>query len=401
MSTRDERERPDGSRLSAALDPHRRASLVQALDVVLESYEDADDEAPRIALIGWEAATLIDAIYDRAGEIVVIEERDSLVESIQEGLFNQEFGQKVTLADESPSTVELTNLVDIAVASVDPTWFIEGSAAAMLDNVRQNVLRKDGDMIPRRFFHLFELASPPNHVGGMPLRAPRASRPGEPVPTLSESKHFTTTDLTDPDGIGDEIDDTIIVKPLLEGKLTALRLKTICELAEGVVQTTSETGLQSILVPLRETCLIEPNQPVRIHLRYQPGSGLEQTRSSARPLPADEPSEWTYTDHEVTEQFQQEIADMIDAAQKRGRGEDLEKVVDYTIEPQGDVSRLAAFFWTIDEEYRNPVRNIVDDFRSRASSDIGEVPDDEVIYEMMLEVYKDKYPDVAEMLGVG
>ena len=395
MSTRDEPDLPAGSRFSTALDPHRRASLQRALDVVLGSYDQTHDEPPCVALIGWEAATLIDDVYERAVEVVVVEERDLLVESIQDGLFTQERGKKVKLVTESPDTVELADPVDVAVASATSTWFIEGTAADTLDNVRRNVLAEDGTMIPRRFFHLFELASPPNEVGGMPLRVPRTSRPGEPVPILSESKHFTTTDLTDPEGIADEIDDTIIVKPLLEGELTALRLKTVCELAEGVVQTTSEAGLQSILVPLREDCEIEPGQPVSIYVRYEPGSGLETTRFSARTLQDDTSDEWAHTDHEVTRHFQKKIAEMIDVAEQRGRGDDLEKVVDYTVEPQGDVSRLAAFFWTIDEEYRKPVRDIVDDFRSRASSEIGEVPDDDVVYDMMLEVYKDKFPDVA------
>ncbi|MFB6350782.1 MAG: hypothetical protein ABEK29_03200 [Bradymonadaceae bacterium] len=241
------------------------------------------------------------------------------------------------------------------------------------------------------FLHLFELAAPPNNVGGMPLKTPRFSRPGEPVPTLSESKHFTTTNLAGESGVPDEVDDTIIVKPLVSGHLTALKLTTLCELADGVMQVSSQTGLQSILVPLREAIDIEAGQPVNIHLRYEPGSGLEETKFSARTLADRQTDTWDYRDHPVTEDFRDEIREMLDVAERKGRAEDVQKVVQYTIEPHGDVSRLTAFFWTIDEEYRKPTREIVDRFRSRASEETGEVPDDEVVYDLMLEVYDERF----------
>ena len=91
---------------------------------------------------------------------------------------------------------------------------------------------------------------------------------------------------------------------------------------------------------------------------------------------------------------------MIEMADQRGRAQDLQKVVQYTVEPHGDVSRLTAFFWTIDEEYRKPVKQIVDQFRATASSELGEVPDDETIYELMLEVYRDKFGDDIDAVDV-
>jgi hypothetical protein len=381
----------NGESFANALDPHRRSSLTQALDRVFEG-DDVGPE-PTVGLVGWEAATLIEEVYDRAGRVVIVEDDPELVESIQQGLYAQNRGKKVKLIESAPSEVSLKadDRVDVAVAAVRSTWIIEGRAAAVLDNVRRNVAKADGTMVPRRLFHMFELTSAPNRVGGLGLKTPRFTRPGEPVPVLSESKHFTTTSFADDGPIPETIDDTIIVKPLLDGRLTALRLTTICELAEGVIQTTSHSGLSSVLVPVREAIDIQAGQPVSIHICYEPGSGLEETRFTARSLPDEESSEWAHADHAVTESFRQRIAEMIDRAKRRERGQDLAKVVDYTIDPHGDVSRLTAFFWTIDEEWRKPVREIVDAFRTEASSQLGDVPSDETIYELMLEVYEQKF----------
>lgn len=389
MST-NETELTKGRSFSEALDPHRRQSLLAAVEQVMA---DRQGEAPSVALIGWQAATLVDAVYEAASRVVILEDDPELVESIQQGLAGQQRGKKVTLIEQSPADVELDEPVDVAVSSVTSTWFIEGPAARLLENVRANVVKRKGTMIPRRFFHTFELASAPNDVGGLSLRVPRFSRPGEPVAVLSESKHFITTDFTEPGGVADRIDDTIIVKPLLGGRLTGLRLTSICELADGIVQVTSRSGLRSILVPLREDIHIEAGQPVSIHLSYAPGSGLEQTRFTARALPGEEPGSWEHEDHPVTRSFKDKITEMIELAKTRERGEDLAKVVDYTVDPHGDVSRLTAFFWTIDEEWRKPVREIVDDFRTAASSELGEVPSDETIYELMLAIYRDAFGD--------
>ena len=393
MTTDDSFSSPGGA-FSVALDPHRRDSLIEAIDNV---FDDHGEGIESVALVGWQAATLIDAVYERTDRLVIIEDDEKLVESIRQGLIAQDRGKKVQLMSEPPEDVRLDERVDLAVTSVTSTWFIEGEAAALLKNIRENITARDGTMVPRRFLHLFELAASPNSVGGMPLRTPRFSRPGEPVPVLSESKHFSTTELTGGEGITDEVDDTIIVKPLVSGCLTALRLTTLCELTDGVMQTTSQSGLQSILIPLREDIEIEANQPVNIHLKYQPGSGLAETKFSARTLTEHEGDVWDYRDHEVAEQFREKINDMIELAERRGRLSDLQKVVQYTVEPHGDVSRLTAFFWTIDEEYRKPVKELVDEFRSAASKATGEMPGDEVVYDLMLEVYRENFDVSPEM----
>lgn len=376
-----------GEQFSAALDPHRRRSMRRALAA---AFAECGAKQPTVALVGWQAATLVEAAYAQAGRVVIIEEDPALVDSIEKGLVACDLGKKVKLVAESPLEVSLDARADIVLASVRSTWFIEGDEAAVMTNLRQNVLAKDGVLVPRRLAHLFEVAAPSTAVAGMPLRVPRYSRPGEPVPVLSESKHFITTDLMAKDGIPEAIDDTIIVKPLLSGRISALRLTTLCELTEGVIQVTSQSGLQSILVPLREDVEVQAGQPVRIHIRYRLGEGLETAKFSAKALPQSEQSEWEYTDHPVTEAFRERVAQFVDELDRRGRGQDLDKVVSYTMQPHGDVSRLTAIFWTIDEDYKKPVRDLIDGFRSATSTELGTTPPDEVIYDLMYNVYRDK-----------
>lgn len=375
--------------MSAALDPHRRESMLHALDEVLDTFDGA---APSVALVGWQAATLLDAIYERAERFVVIEDRDALVESIQKGLRTLDVGKKVELVTRSPDAVVLEEEVDVAVMSVRSTWFIEGDEASALQNVRKNVVAPGGRVMPSRLSHLFELTTSPTGAAGMPLRVPRHSRPGEPVPVLSESKHFITHTLDGSSDLPEAIDDTIIVKPLLSGRVSALRLTTLCELIDGVVQVTSENGLQSIVVPLREDVEVEAGQPVEIHIRFRLGAGLNTARFSARVLPHDRGGEWELADSEVVDHFRERVGEMVDMIERRGRGEDLDRVVGYTIEPHGDVSRLTALFWTIDDEYRQVLRDVVDSFRQEASQH-GATPTDEVIYDTMLEVYNERRGD--------
>jgi predicted RNA methylase len=385
--------RSAGDRFSAALDPHRRQSMERALTVALD--ECTADE-PSVALVGWQAATLIEVAYERAARVVIIEDDSELIDSIEKGLLARNLGKKVKLVTEAPGEVSLDKHVDIAVASVTSTWFIEGGEAEVLANLRRNVLKKNGALVPRRLAHLFEIAALPTSVGGMPLRVPRYSRPGEPVPVLSESKHFVTTDLTRGGEIPEAIDDTIIVKPLLSGRISALRLTTLCELTEGVVQVTSQNGLQSILVPLREDVEVEAGQPVRIHIRYRLGEGLSTVRFSAKALPQTEQDEWEHSEHPATERFRERVAGLVDQLDQRGRGGDLDKVVSYTMQPHGDVSRLTAIFWTIDEDYKKPVRELIDGFRREASAEIGTTPPDEVIYDVMYGVYRQKREEKGE-----
>jgi hypothetical protein len=372
--------------MSAALDPHRRESMLHALRAVCEGFQG---EGPTVALVGWQAATLLGEVYGLASRFVVVEDRTDLVESVEKGLRSLDVGKKVELVTQSPVDVELDEKVDVAVMSVRSTWFIEGDEAEALQNIRDNVVKAGGRVMPSRLSHLFELTASPTGAHGMPLRVPRHSRPGEPVPVLSESKHFITHTLTGESELPEAIDDTIIVKPLLSGRVSALRLRTLCELTDGVIQVTSENGLQSIVVPLREDVEVEADQPVEIHIRYRLGEGLDTARFSARVLPHDGKDEWELSDSEVVDHFRERVAEMIDMIERRGRGEDLDRVVGYTIEPHGDVSRLTALFWTIDDEYRKPLREVVDSFRQEASQH-GATPGDEVIYDTMLEVYRDR-----------
>lgn len=372
--------------MSAALDPHRRESMLHALDEVFEAF---DERATSVALVGWQAATLLGEVYDRAERFVIIENREALVSSIERGLRSLDVGKKVQLVAQSPETVALDEAVDVAVTSVRSTWFIEGNEAVVLQNLRDNVVARGGRVVPSRLSHIFELTASPTGAAGMPLRVPRHSRPGEPVPVLSESKHFITHTLSDATELPEAIDDTIIVKPLLSGRVSALRLTTLCELTDGVIQVTSESGLQSIVVPLREDVEVEADQPVEIHIRYRLGEGLETAKFSARVLPHERGGSWELADSEVVDHFRERVGEMVDMIERKGRGEDLDRVVGYTIEPHGDVSRLTALFWTIDDEYRQALRDVVDSFRQEASQH-GATPTDEIIYDTMLEVYHDR-----------
>lgn len=375
-----------GYEFSAVLDPHRRRSMKRALKAVVGDFGDQ----PSIAFVGWQAATLIPTIYERAGRIVVIEGDAELLDNVQKGLVAQDLGKKVTLLNVDPARATLDERVDIAVYTAMSTWFMEGDDAAILTNIRANVVKSQGTMIPRRFVHLFELTAAPGEMDGISVRVPRFSRPGEPVPVLSESKHFGTTDLSANEPLPDQVDDNIIVKPLVGGRITALRLNTLVELAPGIMQVTSQGGVQSIIVPLREDVEAEAGQPVSIHVRYKVGEGLATTRFSGRALADAEQPRWEHAGHEVVANLRARLSAMIEEVDSRGRASDLDKVVSYTIQPTGDVSRLTALFWTVDDEFRKPLRDIVEGFRREASAQIGHVPNDETIYDLMLEAYREK-----------
>lgn len=371
-----------GDLVSSALDPHKRAAMLRAIDVALAQR----DAPPSVALIGWEAATLLDAIYHRADRVLIFEQDPELVESIRHSLAAKELGAKVLLFEQPLDQINLDRRVHLAITTLTSTWFIEGHEAQRITAIRERILHPDGDMIPRRVVHLFELASAPNDAGGIALRATRATRAGEPVAVLGESKHFVTQDLVT-DALPESIDDTIIVKPLLGGTITGLRLKTLCELATGVTLVTSTAGVQSLIVPLREDVAASAGQPVNVHLRYTLGQGLHQIQARARALPNQEGRPINARQGEVVARFRERIIAMINHVDQRGRGADLDKVVGYTLQTHGDVSRLTALFWTVDEEFKKPLRDLLDAFRHEASS-VGQVPDDEAIYELLLSTYR-------------
>lgn len=373
-----------GVRFSAALDPHRRAAYRKAIE---QAFRKSGPK-PSVALLGWQAATLIDVVAQKAGRIVIIEADKELCDNVHKGIVAKGFGANVEMVAEDPSTVKLDERVDIVVAGMTSTWFMEGPGAGVLANARESVLKNNGQMIPRRFVHLFELACSPTEINGISLRVPRHSRPGEPIPVLSESKHWATVDLTTRDGFPMEVEDTIIVYPLLSGTLTGLHLTTLAELGENTVHPAAHSGFDSIFVPLRQDLQVTAGEPVEIFVRYRLGDGFTETRFSARALKQTQPETWEFEDHPVVDEFRKNIVKMIERLDEQGRGQDLDKVVSYTIEPHGDVSRLAALFWTVDEEFRKPLRDLVDGFRG-AVSQLGSTPSDEKIYEILLQTYRD------------
>ncbi len=371
-----------GFQFSAALDPHRTAAYRRAINAAFKHVGGK----PSVALLGWQAATLIDVVAPKAGRIVIVEENQELCENVHAGIVAHGFGNHVVMMQEDPATVVLDERVDIVVAAQLSTWLMEGPAAQILVNARANVLKKTGVMVPRRFVHLFELACSATDINGISLRVPRYTRPTEPVPTLSESKHWSTTDLAK-EGLSRAIEDTIIVYPLLSGTLTGLHLTTLAELSESNVHPAAHSGYQSLFVPLREDLRVTAGAPVEIFVRYEMGAGLQKTRFSARLLQDKGSSAWELADHPRVAEFRQKITQMVEMLDATGRGADLDKVVSYTIDPHGDVSRLAALFWTVDEEFRKPLRDLVEGFRAEAAQ-LGASPSDEVIYEVMLSSYR-------------
>lgn len=371
-----------GVQFSAALDPHRAAGYRRAIKAAL----DAHGNQPSVALLGWQSATLIDAVAGRAKRIVIFEQDPELAENVQAGITAHGLGDGVTVVQQDPATATLDEKVDIVVVAHSSTWLMEGPGAAILDNARKNLVASTGTLIPRRFVHVFELAASPTEINGISLRVPRYTRPTEPVPTLSESKHWATSDAHA--GFATQVEDTIIVYPLLSGTLTGLRLTSLAELSENNVQPAAHSGFQSVFVPLREDIKVEAGQATEIFVRYEMGAGMQQTRFSARALHTPQVAAWSHDDHPKVQAFRAKIREMIRVLDESGRGPDLDKVVSYTINPSGDVSRLAAVFWTVDEEFRKPLRDLVDGFRVEAAS-FGANPTDDVLYELMLSTYQD------------
>lgn len=96
---------------------------------------------------------------------------------------------------------------------------------------------------------------------------------------------------------------------------------------------------------------------------------------------------WAHRAHPLTLSFQEKVAEMIADLDQRGRGQDLDRVAVYTQKPRGEVSRLTAVFWTIDEDYQKPVREMIDAFRQQAEAEFAQIPDDTIIYALMYEIY--------------
>ena len=376
-----------GAQMASALDPHRRGALARAIDSLFASGAFGEG-GPRVALLGWQAATTLDLVARRSREVIVVEPDEELAASIEAGVQAQGLGGRVRLVREDLRRVKLDQLVDLVIYVPQSVWLIDGEDHEILDHARNALLTADGVLVPRRLVHLFELAWLPHEAGRLPLRLARLSRPGEPVAVLSESKHFLTTDMSRPGPLPQQIDDALFVTPLLGGAINGLRLRTLVELVRGVVDVTSIGGVQSVLVPLREDVEVEERQPISLKFRFELGAGLGKASVSARPVQdRDGGRGWPLADHEVTQRFRERVAKMIGKLDASGRGPDLDKVVSYTIEPHGDVSRLTALQWTVDEEFQGPLRKLIAELRANVAPH-GEPPDDDTIYELMLGVYR-------------
>ncbi len=373
-----------GIQFSAALDPHRRLAYQRALVDALAQYQDTP---PSIAVLGWQATTLLDVFSSQVSHITIIEDEVNLVKSIRSAVSEKKLGDKVSIIESDPKTARLETKADIVLLTHSSTWFIEGPSAAVLDNARKNILTPGGQMIPRRFVHLFELACSPNAVSGLEMRVPRYVRPGEPVPLLSESKHWSTLDFGSNATIKHEVEDTIIVKSLLTGTLSGLRLSTLVEISKDNIHLASHSGYHKMFVPLEKDVDVEAGKLVEIFVKYSFSGGLNNTKFKGRIVGDDNQDGWSLTDHKVTEKFRDQIRALVDTITEQGRISDLDKVVSYTVDPHGDVSRLTAMFWTIDEEFRKPVRDIISSFRAEVSQ-FGTTPSDDTVYDLMLETYR-------------
>ena len=375
----------DGDAISTALDPHRRSSVLEALDRIVG--DGGADQS--LALLGFQAGTFVAEAARRVDRVVVVEQDSDLLERFRRAIVAEDLGDTVTLIDADPAEVSFDEPVDAAVYLPRSVWMMESPDAAVLSNIGDHVLKPKGTLVPRRVVQLLELAEPPTQLAGISLREPRYSRPGEPVATLSESKHFMTTEFDDVTPADDVIDDTIIIRPLISGTISGLRLSSVVELAEGVVQVSSESGVKSVLVPLHDDVDVEAGQPVSIRVRYEPGAGLGSARFSARLMPEEGSEETSVdSDHPVISDFQDSVLEMMRHVDNIGRGSDLDRVVSYTRRPHGDVSRLTALFWGVDEEFRRPLRELVEEFRRAYSEEFGQIPTDDAIYGWMFEVYE-------------
>lgn len=373
-----------GIQFSAALDPHRRLAYQRALVDALAKYQDP---LPTIAVLGWQATTLLDVFSNKVSHITIIEDEADFVTSIRSAIEKKNLSDKVTIVESDPKTANLAEKVDIVLLTHSSTWFIEGPSAAVLDNARKNILKSGGQMIPRRFVHLFELACCPTSLNGLEIRVPRYIRPGEPVPLLSESKHWSTIDFGSNATINHDVEDTIIVKSLLTGTLTGLRLSTLVEISKDNIHLASHSGYHKVFVPLEKDVNVEAGKLVEIFVKYSFSNGLKNTTFKGRVVGDENKDGWSLNDHEVTEKFRTRIRTLVDTITDQGRISDLDKVVSYTIDPHGDVSRLTAMFWTIDEEFRKPVRDLIGAFRKDISQ-FGPTPSDDTIYDLMLSTYR-------------
>ena len=92
-----------GFQFSAALDPHRRAAYRRAI----ESAFKKTGPGASVALLGWQAATLIDVVASRADRVVIVEADEELCENVHKGIVGRGLGANVVMLAEDPAEVVL------------------------------------------------------------------------------------------------------------------------------------------------------------------------------------------------------------------------------------------------------------------------------------------------------
>lgn len=90
------------------------------------------------------------------------------------------------------------------------------------------------------------------------------------------------------------------------------------------------------------------------------------------------------------EGFRRRIATLIEESIKRGRGEDLDRIASHvrSSQPPGEVSRLAALMYLVDQEFLLPLQEAIDAHRRWHEMKKGAPVGDDALLETMYEVYE-------------
>jgi len=89
------------------------------------------------------------------------------------------------------------------------------------------------------------------------------------------------------------------------------------------------------------------------------------------------------------ESFERAIVTLIDAADGKNRGDDLDRLVQHVLASPSEVSNLAAFVFMLDEEFRGPFQQEIEAYRRWLKK--KELPsDDHAIFDGLAEIYRVK-----------
>lgn len=89
------------------------------------------------------------------------------------------------------------------------------------------------------------------------------------------------------------------------------------------------------------------------------------------------------------ETFERAIGTLIDEADSRERGDDLDRLVQHALARPDGVSGLAAFLFLMDEGFRAPLQREIDAYRRwRRKKDLP--AEDQDIFDVLAAVYKKK-----------